>query len=231
MSTSLGNLSSVGSYDPTTANAPKLGANTLGTSAKDIQDNFMRMLITQLQNQNPLNPMDNAEFSSQLAQMSQLQGIESMRSSIDSFVKQVQNGRLLEQSNLVGRQVMAASDSVQWNGTEAVSFAVNADSTLTDAVLRIKSYDGRVVDEIKLGSLASDIKGLSWDGTDKEGAPVLSGRYSLTVEGIGSDGRASKGNVLTPAQVTSVRRAGSNIEIDLSDGRSVLDSQIMQVGS
>ncbi|NCW32736.1 MAG: hypothetical protein EBV92_05610, partial [Betaproteobacteria bacterium] len=123
MSTSLGNLSSVGAYDPITANAPKLGANTLGTSAKDIQDNFMRMLITQLQNQNPLNPMDNAEFASQLAQMSQLQGIESMRSSIDSFVTQVQNGRLLEQSNLVGRQVMAASDSVQWNGTEAVSFA------------------------------------------------------------------------------------------------------------
>jgi flagellar basal-body rod modification protein FlgD len=96
MSTSLGNLSAVGSYDPKTANAPKLGSNTMGTSSKEIQDNFMRMLITQLQNQNPLNPMDNAQFASQLAQMSQLQGIESMRSSIDSFVKQVQSGRLLE---------------------------------------------------------------------------------------------------------------------------------------
>ncbi|NBT06086.1 MAG: hypothetical protein EBS54_04905 [Betaproteobacteria bacterium] len=231
MSTSLGNLSSVGSYDPTTANAPKLGANTLGTSAKDIQDNFMRMLITQLQNQNPLNPMDNAQFASQLAQMSQLQGIESMRSSIDSFVKQVQNGRLLEQSNLVGRQVLAASESLQWNGTDAMNFAVNAESTLADAVLRIKSYDGKVVDEIKLGSLSGDLKGLSWDGTDKEGASVPTGRYLLTVEGIGSDGRLSKGNVLTPAQVSSVRRAGGNVEIGLSDGRSVLDSQIMQIGS
>jgi flagellar basal-body rod modification protein FlgD len=231
MSTSLGNLSSVGSYDPTTANAPKLGANTMGTSSKEIQDNFMRMLITQLQNQNPLNPMDNAQFASQLAQMSQLQGIESMRGSIDSFVKQVQSGRLLEQSNLVGRQVMAASESVQWNGTDAVNFAVNADSTLADAVLRIKSFDGRVLDEIKLGTLGSDMKGLSWDGTDKEGAPLLPGKYLLTVDGIGSDGRASTGNVLTPAQVTSVRRAGNDIEVDLSDGRSVLDSQILQVGA
>jgi len=231
MSTSLGNLSSVGSYDPTTANAPKIGANTMGTSSKEIQDNFMRMLITQLQNQNPLNPMDNAQFASQLAQMSQLQGIESMRSSIDSFVKQVQSGRLLEQSSLVGRQVMATSESVQWNGTDAVNFAVNADATISDAVLRIKSFDGRVLDEIKLGTLSGDMKGLSWDGTDKEGAPLLPGKYLLTVDGIGLDGKTSKGNVLTPAQVTSVRRAGNDIEVDLSDGRSVLDSQILQVGA
>jgi len=231
MSTSPGNLSAVGSYDPIAANAPKIGSNSMGTSSKEIQDNFMKMLITQLQNQNPLNPMDNAQFASQLAQMSQLQGIESMRSSIDSFVKQVQSGRLLEQSNLVGRQVMAISESVQWNGTDPVNFAVNADVNLVDAVLRIKSYDGRVVDEIKLGSLASDIQGLSWDGNDKEGNPVLSGKYLLSVDGLSFDGRLASGNVLTPAQVVSVRRAGSDIQVDLSDGRSVTDSNILQVGS
>ena len=50
MSTSPGNLSAVGSYDPITANAPKIGSNSMGTSSKEIQDNFMKMLITQLQN-------------------------------------------------------------------------------------------------------------------------------------------------------------------------------------
>ncbi|NBO82273.1 MAG: flagellar biosynthesis protein FlgD, partial [Betaproteobacteria bacterium] len=64
----------------------------------------MKMLVAQMQNQNPLNPMDNAQFASQLAQMSQLQGIENMRASIDSFVKQVSSGRLLDQSALIGKE-------------------------------------------------------------------------------------------------------------------------------
>ncbi|NBT82097.1 MAG: hypothetical protein EBT56_10810 [Betaproteobacteria bacterium] len=101
MSTSLGNLGSIPRYDPATANQVKTSNTSIGSTAEEIQNNFMKMLVAQMQNQNPLNPMDNAEFTSQLAQMSQLQGIESMRMSIDSFVKQVSSGRLLDQSALI----------------------------------------------------------------------------------------------------------------------------------
>ncbi|NBT05756.1 MAG: hypothetical protein EBS54_03030 [Betaproteobacteria bacterium] len=109
MSTSLGNLGSIPRYDPATANQVKTSNTSIGSTAEEIQNNFMKMLVAQMQNQNPLNPMDNAEFTSQLAQMSQLQGIESMRMSIDSFVKQVSSGRLLDQSALIGKDVLAAA--------------------------------------------------------------------------------------------------------------------------
>ena len=231
MSTSTGNLSLIPRYDPATANQVKTSNTNIGNTAEEIQNNFMKMLVAQMQNQNPLDPMDNAEFTSQLAQMSQLQGIENMSASIDSFVKQVSSGRLLDQSALIGRQVYAAASTVNWDGSTAVDFAVNSDAVLSNATLRITGYDGTIVDEIALGSVGPDIQPLSWDGNTKEGKAALSGAYRISVEGLTFDGKTAKGNVLTNATVQGVQRAGSAVQVRLNDGRVVDDTQIMQIGS
>ena len=227
----LNNLGLIPRYDAATANAVKTSPNNIGTTAEEIQNNFMKMLVAQMQNQNPLNPMDNAQFASQLAQMSQLQGIENMRASIDSFVKQVSSGRLIDQSSLIGRDVLAASSEVVWDGKSPVSFAVNADAPLSNTVLRIKGYDGRIIDEVQLGSLSPEMRALSWDGNTKEGPPALSGKYLIAVEGLTFDGKSGFGNVLTGARVESVQRVGSTVQVQLSDGRVVNDTQVMQIGS
>ena len=232
MSTStLNNLSLIPRYDPEAAKKVTVSANSMGTSAEEIQNNFMRMLVAQMQNQNPLNPMDNAQFASQLAQMSQLQGIENMRASIDSFVKQVTSGRLIDQSALIGKDVLAASSEIIWDGKSPVQFAVNSDTALSNAVLRIKGFDGRVIDEVQLGNLGPEMRALNWDGNTKEGPSALSGKYIIEVEGLGFDGRPGFGNVLTGSTVESVQRAGSTVQVRLSDGRVVNDSQVMQIGS
>ena len=231
MSTSTGNLGLILRYDPATANQVKTSNTNIGNTAEEIQNNFMKMLVAQMQNQNPLNPMDNAQFASQLAQMSQLQGIENMRASIDSFVKQVTSGRLLDQSALIGREVFASSSAVTWDGSNPVNFAVNSDAALSNATLRITGYDGSVVDEIALGNLGPNMQPLSWDGNTKEGRPALSGSYRISVEGLTFDGKTAKGNVLTSATVQSVQRAGSTVQVQLNDGRVVDDTQIMQIGS
>jgi len=160
-----------------------------------------------------------------------LQGIENMRASIDSFVKQVTSGRLLDQSALIGREVFASSSAVTWDGSNPVNFAVNSDAALSNATLRITGYDGSVVDEIALGNLGPNMQPLSWDGNTKEGTPALSGSYRISVEGLTFDGKTAKGNVLTSATVQSVQRAGSTVQVQLNDGRVVDDTQIMQIGS
>jgi len=231
MSTSTGNLSAIPRYDPATANQVKTSNTGIGSTAQEIQNNFMKMLVTQMQNQNPLNPMDNAQFASQLAQMSQLQGIESMRASIDSFVKQVSSSRLLDQSALVGREVLAAGPLVNWTGDSPVNFAVNADAGLSNALIRIKTADGRIVDEIALGGVGSDIQALSWDGVDAAGKTVAPGTYRVTVEGLTFDGKTAAGNVLTGGTVLSVQRSSNGVEVRLNDGRIVNDTQIMQIGA
>jgi len=230
MSTSTGNLSLIPRYDAATANQVKTSNTNIGSTAEEIQNNFMKMLVAQMQNQNPLNPMDNAQFASQLAQMSQLQGIENMRASIDSFVTQVSNARLLDQASMIGRDVLAASSSIVWDGSNPVNFGVNSDSVLSSAILRIKSSDGRVVDEIALGNLGPSIKALSWDGTSSDGTLARSGGYVVSVEGLAFDGKTVKGNVLTNATVEGVQRSGASVQIRLSDGRVVSDTQIVQIG-
>lgn len=231
MSTSTGNLGLIPRYDPASANQVKTSSTNIGSTAEEIQNNFMKMLVAQMQNQNPLNPMDNAQFASQLAQMSQLQGIENMRASIDSFVKQVSSGRLLDQSALIGREVLAAASTVDWDGQSPVNFGVNSDSMLSNAKLRITTYDGRIVDEVELGGVGPEIKSLSWDGNTKEGPAALSGKYRILVEGLTFDGKTVNGNVLTGAMVQSVQRSGSSVQVLLNDGRVVNDSQIVQIGS
>ena len=231
MSTSTGNLSLIPRYDPATANQVKTSNTNIGSTAEEIQNNFMKMLVAQMQNQNPLNPMDNAQFASQLAQMSQLQGIENMRASIDSFVKQVSSGRLLDQSALIGREVLAAASTVEWDGQTPVNFAVNSDAMLSNATLRITGLDGSIIDEIKLGSLGQGLQSLSWDGNTKEGLPASTGTYRIAVEGLTFDGKSGAGNVLTGAVVQSVQRVGSGVQVQLNDGRVVGDTQIMQIGS
>lgn len=231
MSTSTGNLSLIPRYDPATANQVKTSNTNIGNTAEEIQNNFMKMLVAQMQNQNPLDPMDNAEFTSQLAQMSQLQGIENMRASIDSFVKQVSSGRLLDQSALIGKEVLAAASTIQWDGKSPVNFGVNADQALSNVKLRITRYDGSIADEIDLGSLGPDIQSLSWDGNTKEGPAAVTGTYRISVEGLTFDGKTARGSVLTSASVQSVQRAGSTVQVQLSDGRTVNDTQIMQIGS
>ena len=231
MSTSVGNLGLIPRFDPESANQVKTSNSNIGTTAAEIQNNFMKMLVAQMQNQNPLNPMDNAEFASQLAQMSQLQGIENMRTSIDSFVKQVTDGRLIDQSSLIGKEVLAAASSVNWDGQTPVVFSVNADAVLSNATLRITGSDGRIVDEVVLGSLGPEVQALSWDGNTKDGPPALSGAYRVAVQGLTFDGKLANGNVLTGATVESVQRAGSVIKVRLNDGRTVNDGQIMQIGT
>ncbi|NDD11218.1 MAG: hypothetical protein EB072_00885 [Betaproteobacteria bacterium] len=231
MSTSTGNLSLIPRYDPATANQVKTSNTNIGSTAEEIQNNFMRMLIAQMQNQNPLNPMDNAQFASQLAQMSQLQGIENMRASIDSFVKQVSDGRLLDQSALVGREVLAAAPVLNWDGSNPANFAVNADAVLSNAVLRIRGSDGKVIDEIALGGVGPELQMLTWDGSDKQGSVVPVGAYQVAVEGLTYDGKSARGNVLSPSTVQSVQRAASGVQVRLTDGRMVDDTQILQIGA
>ena len=127
--------------------------------------------------------------------------------------------------------MLAAASTVDWDGQSPVNFGVNSDSMLSNAKLRITTYDGRIVDEVELGGVGPEIKSLSWDGNTKEGPAALSGKYRILVEGLTFDGKTVNGNVLTGAMVQSVQRSGSSVQVLLNDGRVVNDPQIVQIGS
>lgn len=231
MATTTGNLSAIGKYDPATAKIQPRSNTSIGTNAQEIQDNFMKMLTVQLQNQNPLNPMDNAQFASQLAQLSQLQGIEGMRASIESFVSQMASSKLFDQAGLVGKSVLTKRSSVELGNVGDVWISVASGQMLSSVVMTITGPDGTVVDKVQLGSLGTELKDFSWDGLTTQGSRLPAGSYTVKVEGKNSFGAVTSADVLSEARIDAVRRVGSDIKFVLNNGSIVGQSDVFEVGS
>lgn len=151
------------------------------------RDEFLNLLTEQLKAQNPLKPTDNKEFASQLAQFSQLEQLTDIRSSLE---KQIQTNLLLSQSitnvsasALIGKSVKATSNTVSFNGTEAVKLGYDLTADAEKLSIEIRDSQGNVVQTLQPTSERK--KGehiVAWDGKDKFGGTVPSGKYTFAVK-------------------------------------------------
>ncbi len=111
MSTSISNIPV---YDPT---KPPAASTSNGTSAKDLSQNFLKMLTVQLQNQDPLNPMDNAAMTAQLAALNQVDGINKLNTSVTSLVAQMQSANFMNLASSVGKTALSAGTKAYYAGS------------------------------------------------------------------------------------------------------------------
>ncbi|MEW9625449.1 flagellar hook assembly protein FlgD [Rhodanobacter geophilus] len=154
------------------------------------QADFLKLLTTQLQAQDPTNPTDNSQFVSQLAQFSQLASTQDLNTSLNSLSSQItgalQTSQVLGSVGLVGRHVLVPSASLSYAGS-ALSGAVGITNTASDVQLVIKDGSGKVVRTLDLGAQQSGLANFSWDGTDDDGNPVPAGDYSITAADQGGN--------------------------------------------
>ncbi len=130
------------------------------------KNEFLQLLVAQLNNQDPLAPQENGEFIAQLAQFSTVEGIEKMNSSMDAMVNGFQSSQALQASSLVGRSVVVEMDKTMVDTQSGLTGQLalpNASGAVT-----VKVYDeaGSVVSTIDLGSLERGLHDFAWDGTD-----------------------------------------------------------------
>lgn len=136
----------------------KKNTNELGQAA------FLELMITQMNNQNPLNPQDNSEFVAQLAQFSSVEGLERLNKSFNSFM----SNNALQASSLVGRSVSVETDkSVLYSGS-IISGSVDLGYSTQDAQMRIYDQDGVLVQTIPVGKLPQGESVFRWDGQNLE---------------------------------------------------------------
>jgi len=187
MTTSVNN--NVGS---TGANTTASAANAAGTALGNTmnQADFLKLLTTQLQSQDPTNPMDNSQFVSQLAQFSQLASTQDLNTSLNSLSSQItsslQSSQVLGSVGLVGRHVLVPSASLSYAGS-AVDGAVGVTSASSDVQLVIKDGSGKVVRTLDLGAQQSGLARFGWDGTNDSGNPVPAGDYSIAAADAGGN--------------------------------------------
>lgn len=156
--------------------------NTLGGKSvtDDIQDRFMTLLITQMKNQDPLNPLDNAQVTSQLAQLNTVKGIEQLNDTVSMVMGRMQTSEMLAGLGAVGRFALVEGERISlYEGQAAAGFELPEDADS----LTVKIYDsvGNVLHEAELGRHAAGLHTFVWDGLTDSGEEAVNGNYRFEV--------------------------------------------------
>lgn len=148
--------------------------DALGTDA------FLTMLVAQLQNQDPLNPMDGTDFSAQLAQFSQLEQLMNLNDSMDSLAKSFATDPEKELVSYIGKQVTGKIESMEVKEGQVTGGFFSLSET-SDVMVTITDVSGKTVRNFSQGTKGAGAHLISWDGTDANGDTVLDGTYKYTV--------------------------------------------------
>lgn len=167
------------------------------------KDEFLQLLVTQLQYQDPLQPTDNTQFVAQLAQFSSLEGITNLGTTMQSVLSGVTSLQNYTAASFIGKNATANGNSFVFSGTP-VTMGYNLNVNAADVSVSVQDASGRVIRTVDLGSKQSGQYQLSWDGTDANGATVSPGAYSFTVNAVDSNKAAINAGTFIAGPVTSV---------------------------
>ncbi len=221
------------SVDSTSSTSPFAALNNVpsgvGTgkatdSAKEASDRFLKLLVTQLKNQDPLNPTDNAQMTSQMAQISTVSGIEKLNTTVAGLNTQFVQMQMMQGASLVGKDVILKGDklSVKQGVAEGMFEIASAADRVTAEVL---SPTGAVVDTLNLGAQGSGRHSFSWPA----GAAISETagyRFRITA----NSGAASvSSTALMKDQVDAVNTSGSSLTLELVRSGKVAYSQVQAI--
>jgi len=221
MSTSINNIPV---YDPS---APPAPTTSNGTSAADLSKNFLKMLTVQLQNQDPMNPMDNAAMTSQLAALNQVDGINKLNTSVTALVAQMQSANFMNLSSSVGKTALAAGSNVYYSG-QPVGMAAKLDAPVESLKAVIRDSKSQIVNQFDFGATPSGTTDFIWDGGNDAGKQVAAGMYTLELTATDAQGKTFSPTSYVGAMVASIGQDGSDMKVGLSDGRNILTTDIVK---
>jgi flagellar basal-body rod modification protein FlgD len=189
-------------------------------SAQSLQDQFLNLLVTQLNNQDPLNPMDNSQMTSQLAQISTVQGITDLKSIVSSISGQIDVSQSMAAVSMIGKKVLVPGDALKMD-TDATGarvmtpIGIDLQADAGDVKMTISESTGRVVRSMDLGKQSTGILTPSWDGKDDSGNAMPDGSYKIAVTAVDGNGATVTADALTYGQVQNVAYTTNGVRLDL----------------
>ena len=226
----ISNVTVSGTPNAATPQTVKKGTSD-GNSSQELQDNFLTLLIAQMKNQDPTNPMDNSQLTSQLAQINTLAGIERLNTTLNVVSGQIDDSMSVNASNMIGKGVMvpgnkilvASSSSGGDEGSESQKETIitpsgfellsNADSV----IITVRDQSGKVVDEIDLGPVSAGVCTFTWTGKLNDETQAPDGSYTFSVD-ASSDGKKIPSTPLSYSFVYGIIKSKVNNQILLDLG-------------
>ncbi len=210
--------------NPTSASTATSGS----ASANSMQSQFMTLLVTQLQNQDPTNPMDSTQMTSQLAQISTVSGIQQLNTTLQSLMSTYQAGQSVQAASMIGKTVLANGSTLSWNGSQPVGYGVNLSSAADTVAVNVLNASGQSVDTMNLGAQPAGVLNLSWNGKASNGSVLPSGDYTVQVTASNA-GATVAAQPLISGQVTSVLNDAQGAQLDVAGVGTVSLSSVAQI--
>jgi len=222
-------MSGIRTYDPAAASKPKDTNPNTGMSAADQTQNFLKLLIAQIKNQDPMSPMDASTMTAQMSQLNMVSSMGTMNTSMQAMLSQMQSANFMNQATLIGHSPMVAGSSINYSGGE-VMLGANLANPLQDVVATIKDASGNLVGTADLGNLNSGMTNFVFDGVDGSGAKMPNGIYRVEISGKNNPGVIESPTPYVGSPVVSILKDGSSGQavFKLADGRSIKASEVTQ---
>lgn len=221
--------------DPTSSALAAANANSQSL-ASDTQDRFLSLLVTQLQNQDPMNPMDNAQVTSQIAQLSTVNGINQLNNTLLALTGQMDVSQSMQAAGLIGKSVLVPGSKIALGSSpadptvkQATPFGIDIISPATHVVATILDGGGKAVRQIDLGAQPAGVLSLQWDGKADGGALAPDGAYTVQVSATDASANPVSVTALTSGTVGSVSYSSGGSRLDLGLTGSFALSDIRKI--
>jgi flagellar basal-body rod modification protein FlgD len=197
-------------------------------AATEMQNRFMTLLTAQLQNQDPLNPMDNSQMTSQMAQLSTLSGISQLNDTMAQLLEAQQASQSMQAVNLIGKNVVAPGNAINLSSGSG-QFGVQLSDAASNVQAVITNPAGVVVKTINLGNLHSGMTMATWDGSTDSGATAPDGKYAVTIK-TSNNGKEVSAEALAIGKVSSVLTGGAaGAQLNIDNVGGVKFSDVLQI--
>lgn len=193
------------------------------------QEDFLDLMVAQLRNQDPMKPMEDGEFLTQMAQFSTSTGIQELKDSFKSFSESMQSGQTLQAASLVGRSVLAPTGVGRLEEGGSLSGSIDLAESSSDVEVRIFNQAGELVRSIGLGQQAAGTVPFKWEGLDDQGQPLPAGDYLIEASAnTGNGAEAVETLIATEVENVTLNRSGGLL-LGLNGGRTLELSEVRQI--
>lgn len=217
------------------SNTSALASAQTNSLMGDTQDRFLTLLVTQLQNQDPLNPMDNAEVTSQIAQLSTVNGIQQLNNTLLALSGQMDMSQSLQAAGLIGKDILYPGEKIalgsdpDTGAKTATTFGIDLMSDAAKTKVSILDSAGKVVRQYELDPMDAGIYPMTWDGLDSAGAPAPDGAYTVQVSATDADGQPVSADALTSGHINSIAYTSGGLKLNLALGDKISLLDVRQV--
>ncbi len=190
----------------------------------------MRLLLAQIENQDPLKPTDQTDFVAQLAQFSSLEGIQNLNSTVQDIGSMYRSSQALQATALVGREVLIPGQVGYLENGGRISGTIEEGQASGDVMMIVKDASGQVVANRDLGNIGSAETPFSWDGANNLGEPLPEGLYSISIEGtLSGENEALVTSVYSRVNSVSIVDNQGGMLLNLNGIGQVESSEIQEV--